>query len=232
MNITTYRESDAWLFAKRSINHRCLWSLGRYPPPVDVGDDLIFRTDGAPVARALCRRIYEPGEFDCMMHDGSRKLRGWKVLWYQPDFEDLRPLNLAKSFGKPISQWQENLLRNVARGDAVAFDGPKPPGTNRATVQQLLSRGLISLNETQVVRLTPEGLRVVRREMTPDRRADIEDTDDNPGDPCCRICGCTELHGCPEGCSWTGEHLPPLCTACEYIMLDAGTDLLSLESQS
>lgn len=34
-------------------------------------------------------------------------------------------------------------------------------------------------------------------------------------DPACRVCGCTELDPCDEGCCWVhkpGE--PPLCSAC------------------
>lgn len=27
----------------------------------------------------------------------------------------------------------------------------------------------------------------------------------------CRVCGCTDRHACPEGCSWTE---PDLCSAC------------------
>lgn len=29
----------------------------------------------------------------------------------------------------------------------------------------------------------------------------------------CRVCGCTELHGCDEGCSWV-DHELTLCSAC------------------
>lgn len=32
----------------------------------------------------------------------------------------------------------------------------------------------------------------------------------------CRVCGCTELHGCPpDGCSWAAEDL---CSVCAEIL--------------
>ncbi len=31
-------------------------------------------------------------------------------------------------------------------------------------------------------------------------------------EPMCRVCGCTDLHGCPEGCWWVEEDLCSSCT--------------------
>jgi hypothetical protein len=31
--------------------------------------------------------------------------------------------------------------------------------------------------------------------------------------PVCRMCGCTDLQACPEGCWWVG---PNLCSSCDY----------------
>jgi len=34
--------------------------------------------------------------------------------------------------------------------------------------------------------------------------------------PSCRVCACTELNACDEGCSWVKVEIesPPLCSAC------------------
>lgn len=32
-----------------------------------------------------------------------------------------------------------------------------------------------------------------------------------PGPGVCRVCGCTDLYGCPEGCWWVE---PDLCSSC------------------
>jgi len=32
-----------------------------------------------------------------------------------------------------------------------------------------------------------------------------------PGPGVCRVCGCTDEHGCPEGCWWVE---PDLCSSC------------------
>lgn len=39
------------------------------------------------------------------------------------------------------------------------------------------------------------------------------------GERKCRLCGCTDLHGCPEGCSWVEEDL---CSSCDHFLTVAG----------
>lgn len=243
MNVTIYAESFAWLFAQREPEHPCMWSFGRHRPPVDIGDDLIFRRDGWPLARSIVRGIYKPGECDVDMHDGSRRLTGWKVLWYQGDFEDLREAKLPKRFTAPLTANMIRDLREMAsnrgqgvarrtlveRGLAVRFDGTGWP---------MLRWG----------RLTLEGWRAALREISETRRQDIAHVFgrllpaadvkrnerecrrlglDRPtfrigdmGTWCCRICGCTDGHGCEEGCSW---HSINLCTSCARLVEDAAS---------
>lgn len=88
MNITVYANSYDWLFANRGVERA--WSLGRFPKPVKAGDWLHFRWEKRLIARATCWAVTAPGERDCVMHDGSRVLRGFKVHWLPSTFEDLR----------------------------------------------------------------------------------------------------------------------------------------------
>lgn len=90
MNINIAPDSRDWLFADRGTDQACLWSLGRYPPPCEIGDMIVFRFDGAPVARAKVHEILKPGEHDTVCHNGKRVLRGYKVVWLQSEFKDMR----------------------------------------------------------------------------------------------------------------------------------------------
>lgn len=63
------------------------WSF-RFRPPCAVGDELLFRFDGIPVARARVHRIEAPGQSAC--EGTGRFARGWKVFWTPESFEDLR----------------------------------------------------------------------------------------------------------------------------------------------
>jgi hypothetical protein len=91
MNINIPPDSREWLFAPRDDQHEgALWSLGRYPPPCEIGDTIIFRFDGKAVARAKVARILKPGENDTVCHNGMRYLRGYKVVWLWATFEDKR----------------------------------------------------------------------------------------------------------------------------------------------
>lgn len=235
MNITIYPESYDWLFAPRTAAHRCVWSLGRYPPQVEVGDDLIFRgakgsaDEGRPLARALCRAIYAPGEFDCAMHDGSRVLRGWKVLWYQHDFEDFRGRRLPKIWGKPPTDLMRDQLQQIyANGGAV------PVGWAPGARTMLERRGLIGTVTVAKSKsgqaITCEGLRVLLRDITPGRASELEHRDDATFDAgeVCSVCGCTEMEGCVGGCSWADGD-PPTCGRCAELLqtLMIGEEVIS-----
>jgi hypothetical protein len=63
------------------------WSF-RFPPPCKVGDPLVFRFDGVPVARAIVHRIEKPGLSRCERSGGFES--GWKVYWLPDSFVDLR----------------------------------------------------------------------------------------------------------------------------------------------
>jgi len=54
------------------------------------------------------------------------------------------------------------------------------------------------------------------RALPPARRAEIEDDDEDMEDvPRCRVCGCTDEHACPGGCSWVEDpEGGDLCSAC------------------
>lgn len=63
------------------------WSF-RFPPPCKVGDKLIFKFDGIPMAEAVCARIEKPGESQC---DATGRFeRGYKVFWTPESFKELR----------------------------------------------------------------------------------------------------------------------------------------------
>jgi hypothetical protein len=90
MNINIPPDSREWLFAPRDRFQACLWSLGRFRPKCEVGNWLLFRFDGKIVARAKVYLILRPGEHNCVAHHGLRELKGWKVVWKQTTFQDLR----------------------------------------------------------------------------------------------------------------------------------------------
>lgn|GEM_PF-6029042 len=214
MNITIYKESFDWLFTPRGLRADGIWSFGRHPPPVEIGDDLIFRQDGKPLARAICRQIYKPGERDVMQHDGSRELKGWKVLWYQYDFEDFRALHYPKIAFTEVTVKMREALVHASRVE----DGMVDRFCIGATWNGLTQRRLINYAS----KLTVEGWRTALRFIGEFRQIDIEG-----GFPCCRICGCTDHDACEEGCSWTDESFPPLCSACRNTLAGAGVlDLL------
>ncbi len=99
MNINIPPDSREWLFAEKDEDSCCLWSLGRFRPVADVGGELIFRFDRQPVAIAVVMAVYPPGQKDCISHHGIRSLRGWKVIWSQLQFVDIRPF---KAFSMAI----------------------------------------------------------------------------------------------------------------------------------
>lgn len=102
MNINIPANSRSWLFQPHPRDEGALWSLGRYPPACEVGEQLVFRFDGEAVARAVVHSILEPGDHDGVCHDGSRYLRGWKVVWMWSDFEDVR----GTSWDPDVHRWR------------------------------------------------------------------------------------------------------------------------------
>lgn len=63
------------------------WSF-RFKPPCKEGEELIFRFDKHPVAKAIVARIEKPGQSAC---EGTGRFRsGWKVFWDPGTFVDLR----------------------------------------------------------------------------------------------------------------------------------------------
>lgn len=63
------------------------WSF-RFKPPCNIGDELIFKFDGVPVAKATVARVERPGQSSC--EATGRFLNGWKVFWKPETFIDLR----------------------------------------------------------------------------------------------------------------------------------------------
>lgn len=118
MNINIPPDSRAWLFGV-PVDHCALWSLGRWRPKCEIGDPIHFRFDGQLVARARVDEICPPGTHDTISHHGLRDLRGWKVIWSQMSFEDLR--------GKPavVEQIEKDLKYRkwCRKNDALFTEG-------------------------------------------------------------------------------------------------------------
>lgn len=87
MNINVPHCSRDHFWEEPPDGHMEFWAF-RFPPPCKVGDELIFRFDKKPVARARVHLIQVPGEAICQS-TGRFKNR-WKVFWTQESFEDLR----------------------------------------------------------------------------------------------------------------------------------------------
>lgn len=116
MNITVFANSFDLLFdVDRPAHAERLWSLGRFPKPVKAGNRLHFRWEGKIVARAICSRVSKPGEFDAVMHDGTRVLRGHKVHWKMGTFEDLRdkPNVVAQIEAAWLHRWRCRMCNYV-----------------------------------------------------------------------------------------------------------------------
>jgi hypothetical protein len=62
------------------------WSF-RFPPPCKVGDRLVFKFDGVPVAEAVCAKIEPPGQSSC--DATGRFASGYKVFWNPESFREL-----------------------------------------------------------------------------------------------------------------------------------------------
>lgn len=93
VNIPAWAEAEFW--DEPPADSMEFWSF-RFPPPCKVGDPLVFKMRGVPVARAVVHAIEGPGESKCD-HSG-RFLSGHKVFWTQESFvEDARGRALVKS---------------------------------------------------------------------------------------------------------------------------------------
>jgi len=221
MNVTVYPEAVKWLFAppeKRAPGQECLWSFGRHRPACDVGDDLLFRLDGIPVGRAIVRRIYKSGEYDCEKFDGSRVLTGWKVAWRQGDFEDLRPLKLPACYGTPLTERAGIILIAIARVHRGHIFAATTSARHIAALERRHLAVRIGAGKSAQIILTELGWREALRTVTDQRCRDIAyDL------AVCRICGCTDNDACQAGCCWQD---PNLCSVC-YALINRTKERLA-----
>jgi hypothetical protein len=67
--------------------HWEFWAF-RFKPKCKVGDRIIFKFDGKPIAEAVVAKIERPGQSVCKS-TGRFKNR-WKVYWTPESFIDLR----------------------------------------------------------------------------------------------------------------------------------------------
>jgi hypothetical protein len=87
MNINVPESAQGHFWEEPPEGSEEFWAF-RFRPPCQVGDELIFRFDGQPIARAKVSRIEVPGQSECT---GSGLFRNrWKVFWRPESFEDLR----------------------------------------------------------------------------------------------------------------------------------------------
>lgn len=87
MNINVPQFARAHFWEEPPSGSAEFWSF-RFKPPCSVGDESIFRFDGVPVARATVHEIQKPGVSQC---ESTGKFRsGWKIVWLNESFEDLR----------------------------------------------------------------------------------------------------------------------------------------------
>ncbi|MCL4501594.1 MAG: hypothetical protein M1438_07020 [Deltaproteobacteria bacterium] len=87
MNINVPSFAQAHFWEEPPEGHIEFWAF-RFKPPCQMGDDLIFRFDGQPVAKARVAFIEGPGKSKCR---GTGKFeRHWKVFWRPETFKDLR----------------------------------------------------------------------------------------------------------------------------------------------
>lgn len=85
INVSEWARDHFW--EEPPAGHMEFWAF-RFKPPCKVGDELIFRFDKKPVARARVHTIEAPGESSC---EGTGKFKHrWKVFWTQESFVNLR----------------------------------------------------------------------------------------------------------------------------------------------
>ena len=132
ININIPPDSQEWLFSPAPLDDGRLWSLGRFRPACDAGDDIFFRFDGDIVAAATVHEVYKPGLFDAVCHNGKRFLSGWKVTWMNEAFIDLRDvasrLHVACNdrYGTNLARFDRADFLLSEDADTVELEAPSP----------------------------------------------------------------------------------------------------------
>ena len=91
MNINVPPQARDHFWEEPPEGHEEFWSF-RFPPPCKVGDPLVFRFNGVPVARAVVSRIEPPGQSKC---EGTGRFeRGHKVFWSLESFKETKERQL------------------------------------------------------------------------------------------------------------------------------------------
>jgi len=85
INIPEWAREHFW--EEPPDGHWEFWAF-RFKPRCEVGEELLFRFDGKPVAKAVCAKIEPPGVSEC--ESTRRFLNRWKVYWSPETFKDLR----------------------------------------------------------------------------------------------------------------------------------------------
>lgn len=87
MNINVSKIARAHFWEEPPDGHWEFWAF-RFRPRCKVGEEIIFRFDGKPVAKAIVARIEPPGLTECYSTHQFRTR--WKVFWHPETFVDLR----------------------------------------------------------------------------------------------------------------------------------------------
>jgi hypothetical protein len=115
------------------------WAF-RFKPPVQVGDELIFKFDGTVVARAVCAKIEPPGQSEC--EATARFKHRWKVFWTQDSFKDLRPPRAMVGMSDDLVARVHQVVESVP-GDLRAWVRRRDPGMYRELTQLETSTQLL-----------------------------------------------------------------------------------------
>jgi hypothetical protein len=86
INVSESLRDHFWEDTPSEVTHE-FWAF-RFPPKCAVGDKLIFRFDGEPVAEAVVDFVEKPGESSCST-TGKFKNR-YKVFWRTDSFKNLK----------------------------------------------------------------------------------------------------------------------------------------------
>jgi hypothetical protein len=87
VNINVPRWARSHFWEEPPPGHHEFWAFSRRPRCKE-GDEIIFRFDGQPVAKAVVAKIEPPGLTEGM---GKYRFRTrWKVFWDPDSFVDLR----------------------------------------------------------------------------------------------------------------------------------------------
>jgi len=87
MNINVPEKAIDHFWNEPPVGSWEFWAF-RFKPPCKVGDEIVFRINGIPVARAIVAKIEQPGQSFC--EPTGRFRNGWKVFWIPESFQDLR----------------------------------------------------------------------------------------------------------------------------------------------